>query len=172
MKRLIGAVGILALVVVSGCRQPSAPDVATVSNAIKASTKVAITLGMNQLDKKNHELAVQTAQKTQKAVTELVLPYLDGEAIQLTSKVIEEALKEKFFKNLTPEIKDAIVAAAAVLDVYLPLPDAQTKLTADQLTYLKSFFNGVQDGMARFDGSTATVKMGAPTKKASRGWFR
>lgn len=167
--RYVSLVVVAMLIAAVGCERPvkTQPEIV---RGIRTGTQAATTVGLNYLDKKDHKVCVKTAEELNKMIVEVVLPYLNNEAVTAATTVVEEVLKEKFFDKLDENIKLAIVSAATILDVYIRLPDPSQKLTEAELAYMKAFFEGVAAGADDFIMKPGAVVRDVGPKK--RGWFR
>lgn len=149
---------VMALFVVlflSGCAStPAVNPMALIHNGASAASIV----GLTAYGKKHQEDAAMVAKIVKTIVENDVLPYLNDNAMQISSDALNILLSQKF-NSLSPEIKAFISVAAGVLDAYLPVPKVGTLLNVDQVCYLKAFFTGLDEGTAAFiDGSRETTK--------------
>lgn len=87
------------------------------------------------------------------------LAYLNGDHVG-SSQVVNETMNTTLFTNVPPDVKMAILAASAVLDLYLPAPDSGTVMSADQIDYLRAFVTGLKNGVKDFN-----------TKNVKRNWL-
>jgi hypothetical protein len=167
MKKILSVV-VLALMLASvGCAPPKPEDQKKIVDIIRISSKAATKVGFDYFDKKDHKAAVKTADEVNKAIVEVVLPYLNGEAVTVASFVVSEMLQEKFFDKLDVEIKLAIISAATILDIYISPPDPTKKLTKEELDYMKAFFEGVASGTDGFGN-----KLNVTERQQHSRWFK
>ncbi|MDP1711968.1 MAG: hypothetical protein Q8K86_05875 [Candidatus Nanopelagicaceae bacterium] len=145
MKKILCLVAV-ALTTLVGCTPPKPETEKKIVVLVRTTAQVATEIGLKELDKKDHTLALTVAKETNKVIVEEVLPYLNGEATTAFSFAVNEALQLKFFAKLDASIKASIVAAAVVLDSLIQPPDPTKKLTPQELDYLKAFFEGVAAG--------------------------
>ena len=171
MKRASMLLAFALLVLLTGCAPPKPDDQKKIVVMIRQVAESGSNLGLNYLDKKDHKAAVKTAEEMNKTIVEVVLPYLNGEAVSATSFAVNELLQEKFFSKLDENVKLTIVAAAAVLDTYLTPPDPTKHLSEAELAYIKAFFEGVAAGTDDFLKKPA-VTMKVPNVKPTARWFR
>ena len=68
--------------------------------------------------------------------------------------------------NVPDEVKVSIIAAATILDLYLPVPDSNTFLTQDHVDYLKAFLTGLRNGCDSF-----TSKIIVNPKDIKKSWI-
>jgi hypothetical protein len=105
--------------------------------------------GLKAWAKKNPEAAKEAAVALAGNLDNF-LGYLNGGNLG-TSEEVEALMSSSLFKNVPDEVKTAILAASAVLDLYLPVPSASTSLNQDQVDYLKAFVTGLKKGVADFN---------------------
>lgn len=125
------------------------PTAARNASIIQIATAQAVALGLNvYANEGNQAEAVDIANKIKELVSATALPYLNG-TTGATSAAINGFMNGQFV-TLPSEAQSFISLAAALLDNYLPAPSATTVLNADQLTYIKAFFQGLNDGATQF----------------------
>lgn len=124
----------------------------TINRIVNVAAHDGAYQGFKLWAKKDNAAAMEAATALSKNLNSEVIPYLDGADLH-TSAEINEFINSSLFKNVHEEIKDTIVIASGILDVYLPVPSAE-KLKPEYLTYLKSFITGLQSGAEKF--STAS----------------
>lgn len=120
-----------------------------VLKTIALAAKQGSYQGLKAWEKKKPEAAMEAATALAKNIDEELLPYLNGGDLG-SSAEISELLDSSLFKNVPDEVKITIQAAAAVLDLYLPIPAAETYLKEDHLGYLKAFLGGLKEGCQKF----------------------
>jgi len=103
----------------------------------------------------------EAATKLAKNISEQIKPWIQGDGKLKSSQEIQEFVNSSLFKNLPQEALDAIVAAAAVLDVYLPTPDVNEKLTEQQIDYIMAFLTGLEKAANIYTGDTRAA-LGKP----------
>jgi hypothetical protein len=144
-----------ALMLTPGC------DSSTVTQTIennKPAILNLITLGASRGSQEGLKAwAAKNPAAAQEAATALsgnldnFLAYLNGGTIG-SSQEVDDLMNSSLFTNVPDEVKTAVLAASAVLDLYLPVPSATTSLSADQLDYLKAFVTGLKQGVGNFNG--------------------
>lgn len=106
--------------------------------------------GLKAWAKKNPAAAKEAADALAVNLTSVVA-YLNGGNLG-SSEAVQTVVNSTLLTDKIPdEVKTAILAASAVLDLYLPVPDAVTALNQDQLDYLKAFVEGLQTGVNNFN---------------------
>jgi len=171
MKKIYLSLVVLLLLAAAGCTPPSQPTPEVekkVEMAIWTAAETASNVGLNLLDKKDHLVAVKTAQEVKKAISEVVLPYLNGDAANVASYAVDVLLQQKFFDKLDDNVRTIIMAATAVLDAYVSPPDPNTKLTPTEIAYMKAFFQGLEASTDSFTSRPAGVR---PSQKKLGKWF-
>jgi hypothetical protein len=123
--------------------------------ALKRAAQAGTEFGLKKWAKKDPAAAKEAATALARNLKEEILPYLDGEELH-TSAEISEFIDSSLFKDVPEEVKAAIVSAAVVLDLYLPIPGSEN-LTEDQRDYLKAFLGGIQAGAAKFANDNFSV---------------
>lgn len=116
---------------------------ATILKAIEAISHSGVDAAFKKWTKADPAAAAEAATALNKNITEQLLPYFGGAQLKSSAEV-QEFLNSSLFKNVKDEVRTAIVAAAVVLDIYLPVPSTTDKLTQDQVDYIKAFLTGVQ----------------------------
>ena len=171
---------IAVMLCLSGCSlttsDPSSPTIKKINPdvypVVTAAAQLGTSAGLNALVKKNPTVANSIATAASTNISTNILPYLNNGATLLTSAEIETYLQTAMFDKLPDEVKTAVVAAFAVLDLYLPIPDSKTYLTADQIKLISAFFQGVQQGCDEFNSPSRSI---VDTSKAlttpSKKWF-
>lgn len=110
--------------------------------------------GLKEWAKKDEAAAKEAAAALSRNLKDSVLPYLEGDVLKPSSE-INEFINSSLFKDVPDEVKTAITGAAALLDLYLPIPGSD-QLKPEQLAYLKAFLSGVQEGASKFSGTADT----------------
>ncbi len=105
--------------------------------------------GLKAWAKKNPDAAAEAATALASNL-ENVLEYLNGGTFG-SSEEVETLMSTSLFNNVPDDVKTAIMAASAVLDLYLPVPSAETSLNQDQIDYLKAFAKGLKRGVDDFN---------------------
>lgn len=119
--------------------------------AVNTVADIGTNKGLQQWAKKDPAAAKECAQALSKNIDENLLPYFKDGAPLLTSAEVQELLDSSLCGKLPDVVKEAIVAASAVLDFYIPIPDAGTYLTQDQMEIIgKGFLAGVKSGCDKF----------------------
>lgn len=131
--------------------------------------------GLKAWAKKDEAAAKEAAEALARNLKDEILPYLDGEELH-TSAEVNEFINSSLFKDIPDEVKDAIVAAAVVLDIYLPIPSAEN-LKEVHKAYLKAFLSGLQEGSSAFLGKMASKEdprywINGQAKEKEVGWLR
>jgi hypothetical protein len=120
--------------------------------ALKIAAKEGTARGLKEWAKTKPDAAKEAAAALARNIDQELLPYFNGEAALQTSAQVQEFISSSLFKNVPDEIKDAVMAAAVVLDIYLPIPGSE-KLKQDHLDYIVAFLEGVRDGSLKFDSA-------------------
>lgn len=123
---------------------------------LKLTASKGTQAGLKKWSKSNPDAAKEAATALARNLKDQVLPYLDGEELKASAEV-NEFINSSLFKDVPDEIKSAVVAAAEILDLYLPIPGSD-KLNQTHVEYLKAFLTGVQEGAARFSGNLTVEK--------------
>jgi hypothetical protein len=147
----------------TGCGETIEKNKPLIIKGLELAGKFGADRGLKEWAKKQPDSAKETAEKLNKNLKEEILPWLDGEGKLKSSAEVNEFINSSLFKDLPGEVKDAIVMASAVLDVYLPIPSAD-KMNEDTRDYLKAFLSGLQQGAQKFlDGQ--------PVSDGKRSWL-
>lgn len=117
----------------------------TVLTAVRFTAQAGTQVGFKQWAKKNPDLAKDTAATTVKMTDDLIAYFKDDSKLK-TAQEAQNVLQMKLFDKLVPEVKIAVIAAFAVLDVYLPIPSSTTYLNKNQTQLIVAFLTGVHDG--------------------------
>ena len=175
MRALSSALCLVLLFSMAGCswNKPWTTDdekIASTGNTIVKITTTASAYGLQELNKKNPDVAKQVAAQIPKYVDEVVVPYLNNQQGVLATAV-DAALIQNFVKKLPPEATVYIEGLAVILDQYIPAPEPGQVLSKDKIVFLQSFFVGLKQGSLKFTaGQTVT---GAPMAvRAQKGWLR
>lgn len=156
MRYAIG-VGLLLSLGLLGCGNGgNIIDEGTIVKTIEIAAEQGAYQGLKQWNKENPDAAMEAAQALSRNLKEKVIPFLDGEAELKSSDEVNEFINSSLFKDVPDTVKNAITAAAAVLDLYLPIPGADN-LDEKHRKYLRAFVSGLQKGAARFNGSLSDV---------------
>jgi hypothetical protein len=145
----------LLLLVLTGCRKPSPPEVRGLS---QLATSAGLALA---------KVDTKTREQIKSAIHDDVLPYLNGQ-VGVSTLAFDIAMKARLTAKLKPEVVLIISGATYVLDSVLPAPGPDTFVNAEYLEYMRQFFQGVEDGC------TITTRDPRAEKYANkRGkWFR
>lgn len=130
----------------TGCDKPTPTQIA---KGLEIGGEQGSYFGLREWAKKSPEKANETAERLQKSLNEVILPYLNGANLP-SSDLVQEFVDSSLLDGLPEEVKTAIMAASLALDLYLPVPDAGTNLTPDQLMYMKAFLGGLEKGCGKF----------------------
>jgi predicted small secreted protein len=171
-----------------GCKTtiPSGEDINTyiaahkssIANLIKMGAEVGTENGLKAWAKKDPAAAKEAALALSKNVSDQILPYFKDGSQLLTADEVQELLDSSLFDKVPDPVKVAVIAASAVLDYYLPIPDSGTYLTQDQKDLVAAFLEGVRDGCDDFTTpNTRAIKkavsvnnLPAPPAGGKRGW--
>ncbi len=186
MNRIVSIVLIFTLTGLVGCgHNPPSENPPTASNPsqnvarnaqiIRTATAQAVSLGLtiyaNQ-DRRAEALIV--ANKISGMVEFTALPYINGTS-GVSSAAANGFLTGQFV-DLPSEVQSIISLAAIILDTYLPAPSADTVLSAEQLSYVRAFFQGLNDGSEQFSAkppaqraAPGLLERAAPASKPA--WF-
>ena len=143
----------------------------TVLALVKDAADAATVYGLSELAKKDPTVAASVAVGTSSSIADNILPYLKSQGQLKTAKEVEDYLSTAMCDKLPAQVKLAIISAFGVLDLYLPVPDAKTYLTADQINLLCAFMGGVAAGCQQSEGAgmrSCTKPADNPSKK----WFK
>jgi hypothetical protein len=143
------------MIVTPGCEKQKVEDFvkknkATIEKLVRTAANRGAKEGLNAWAKKKPEAAKEAADALAKNIDEVILPYLNGGNIG-TSDSVDQLLSSSLFVDVPDDVKTAVLAAAAVLDLYLPAPAAGEALSADHVDFLKAFFTGLRDGVNDFN---------------------
>lgn len=119
---------------------------------LEKAAQAGAEFGLKKWSEKDPAAAKEAAVALARNLKDEILPYLNGEELH-TSAEINEFINSSLFKKVPDEVKSAIVAAAVVLDLYLPIPGSEN-LTEDQRDYLKAFLGGIQKAAAKFESGS------------------
>lgn len=128
-----------------GCKKPTPEQIEA---AISVVAYNGTYQGLKYWAKTNPAGATEAATALSRNLKDEIIPYLNGASLK-TSAEINEFINSSLFKNVPDQIKSTIIAAAAILDLYLPIPSA-SKLKPEQLVYLKAFMVNVEKGSNKF----------------------
>lgn len=142
------ALGVM-MVMLFGMTSCDKPDKKTTISLLEQGAKIAAQFGLKKWAEKDAPGATECAKTLKTNISDVLLPYLNGDKLPVSSEV-QAFIQSSLFKDVKPEVKDAIVMAAIALDAVLPVPDASTKLNQDQIDYIKSFLTGVVVGCDKF----------------------
>lgn len=173
MRYLLSAMLVMALCCV-GCNKrddaepakPAAPTApATPTVVVKQISPEVITLcqamttsgslfGLQEWAKKDPNAAKECATNLSSNITQQLLPYLQGQGQLKSSAEIQQLLQTSVFSKVPEQVKIAIVAASAVLDMYVPIPPSQQFMNADQVKLVSAFLTGMRDACDQFTKPT------------------
>jgi hypothetical protein len=119
---------------------------------IYVTAKSGAKIGLSKWAEKKPEAAKETAAALARNIENELIPYFEGGDLKASAE-IQEFINSSLFKDIPDEVKFAVVAAASVLDVYLPVPDSETYLEQDHVDYIVAFLKGVKDGAKDFSGT-------------------
>lgn len=151
-RRLIASASVLlmiGLITLPGCNV----DKKTLLSSLRGGGEAGTYYGLKKWAEKDNASANACAQALNDNIKN-IMPALSGNTSNLISSEIQILINTEMFKNVNPDVKDAIVAASIVLDAVLPIPDPNTKLTSDQIEYIKAFLTGVSNGCDQFQGKS------------------
>jgi hypothetical protein len=165
MKKIWSSISVVLLMAaaccmtvnMTGCGDGNAADLIKKNKEkilviLEKAAQAGSEFGLKKWAEKDPAAAKEAAAALAKNLKEEILPYLNGEDLH-TSAEVNEFINSSLFKKVPSEVKAAIVTAAAVLDLYLPIPGSD-KLTEDQRDYLKAFLGGIQKAAAKFESGT------------------
>lgn len=139
------AVAMIFLFGVTSCNKP---DKDTTIKLLKSGASTATNFGLRKWSEKDAPGAMECAKALKTNINDVLLPYFNGGNLPVSSEV-QALLNSSLFKNVKPDVKDAIVAASIALDAVLPIPGTD-KLNQDQVDYIKAFLSGIADGCGKF----------------------
>ncbi len=148
--------------------------VAKNAQLIRLAASQSVALGLSAYASDGHQAeAVAIATKMRAIVTSSALPYFAG-ATGAPSAMINAFINGQFVE--LPGIAQSVIGfAASILDSYVPAPAAGAYLSADQVTYIKAFFQGLDDGAVQFLASplpaTKAMSKDAPVAIPNGKWF-
>ena len=152
---------VLSLVTLTGCDKKVDPEV--IKTALRMSGKYGANFGLKKWGEKEPAGAKECAVALATNIKGTLIPYLDGGKLPASTEV-QAFINSSLFKNVNPAVKEAIVAASVALDAVLPVPKADTYLTAEQVGYIKAFLTGLQQGCDQYIGQTeGKAQAEAPT---------
>ena len=93
-----------------------------------------------------------------KSINEDILPWIKGQATLKPSTEVQIFLNSSIMKNLPEEARLAILAASVILDMYLPVPDVNKKLTQEQVDYIVAFLSGIEAATLNFMDTTRSFE--------------
>lgn len=141
--------GVLVSVGLSGCDKKVDPEV--IRTALRMSGKYGSNFGLKKWAEKDPGSAKECATALAANIKGVLIPYLDGGNLPASSEV-QAFISSSLFKGVNPAVKEAIVAASVALDAVLPVPKADTYLTAEHISYIKAFLTGLQQGCDQYIG--------------------
>jgi len=142
-------------------------DHQNVVKAIRIGVQAAIELGFTQWKKKDPQAVKETSKALNKSINEDILPWIKGQAtLELdrreeelkSSTEVQIFLNSSIMKNLPEEARLAILAASVILDMYLPVPDVNKKLTQEQVDYIVAFLSGIEAATLNFMDTTRSFE--------------
>jgi len=134
----------------------SEPVVDRNSRVIKVATTQAVALGLRVYANGGHQKdAPIIALKIKEIIRASITPYLNSTSGASTAAV--NGFLSGQFVSLPDQVKELIALAASMLDAYLPVPTADAVLNPEHLSYIKSFFAGLNDGCEQFLLNPPTV---------------
>jgi hypothetical protein len=131
--------------------------------AIKAVFKTGATLGLAEWAKTDPAAEQECAKSLGDNLTTTILPYMKDKGTILSSKEVEAFLQSSLCDKLPPVVKTALIAAFAVLDFYLPIPDAKTYLNASQVQVITACLTGINEACAGGAASRSNAPAVSPT---------
>ena len=176
MRNLAVVLFAFCLVIPAGCKGTSqTPDGPTLGQdinvyiaknktsiltVVKLAAEVGTERGLKEWAKKNPAAAAEAAVALNKNINDVLYPYFKDAGKMMTAEEVQELLDSSLFNNVPDVVKVAVIAASAVLDFYLPIPDSGTYLTQDQKDIIAAFLDGVQEGCKDFSSpGTKAVKV-------------
>jgi len=133
-------------------------DHQNVVKAIRIGVQAAIELGFTQWKKKDPQAVKETSKALNKSINEDILPWIKGQATLKPSTEVQIFLNSSIMKNLPEEARLAILAASVILDMYLPVPDVNKKLTQEQVDYIVAFLSGIEAATLNFMDTTRSFE--------------
>lgn len=160
----------LVLIVLNGCKEAKPADAQKIGQIIKMGSSTGMAIGLVAI--KNPEDAIKTAQITSDAITNSVLPLLNGSEEGLVQG-LDQLLNLSVFDKVEgmQKAKLIIKSILPVLTVYLPddaVDKVNNKIRPDVKIYLKSFFEGVKVGCDDYLASMNGTPKGGTDYKALR----
>jgi len=137
------------LLVLPGCDKKVDPEV--IRTSLRLTGKYGSAFGLKKWGEKDPASAKECATALSANIKGVLIPYLDGQNLPSSAEV-QAFINSSLFKNVNPAVKEAIVAASVALDAVLPIPKADTYLNADQVSYVKAFLTGLQQGCDQYLG--------------------
>ena len=137
----------LMVVGMTGCDKKVDPEV--VRSALRLTGKYGSNFGLKKWAEKDPKSAKECATALSANIKGTLIPYLDGGNLPSSSEV-QAMINSSLFKNVNAAVKEAIVAASVALDAVLPVPKADTYLTAEHVSYIKAFLTGLSQGCDQF----------------------
>lgn len=116
---------------------------AQIAALINIGTSQALSFGLGQW--KDTASATLAATQIKSLIAGTVQPYLSGSQ-SVPSDIVNTILKDQLFTTIPVQAQLLITGAASFLNGYLQPPSANTFLSADEVSYLQAFFNGLSSG--------------------------
>jgi uncharacterized protein YceK len=138
------------LFLLSGCSKEN------VEKSLKMAGSTGTYYGLKKWSEKKPEAAKETAAALSRNVRTVLIPYLDGGKLPISSEV-QEFINSSLFKDVSAEVKEAVVLASVALDAVVPVPSAE-KLKDEHVLFIKAFLTGVADGCDKFLGKSGDIK--------------
>jgi len=135
-----------------------AKNKATITEIVRMAAELGTDKGLKAWAKKHPAEAKEAALSLSKNISEQILPYFKDGSKLTTAAEVKQLLASSLFNKVPDEVKLAIIAASAVLDYYLPVPDSGSYLTQDQKDIVCAFVEGVRAGCDDFTGPTDAPK--------------
>lgn len=136
------------------------PAILTLEQTI---TEAGSLYGLTEWAKKDPNSAKELATNLSSNITQQLLPFVQGAAKLKTVAEVQQLLQTSVFAKVPIEVKLALVSACAVLDLYVPIPEAATFMTKNQVAVVQAFLTGLKSGCDDFTGKKAGAR--APAKK-------
>lgn len=147
---------------------PTALNIPEITSKMDLLVPSAIDIAFIELGKKSPNTVKTAATDLVNAINTSVLPALNG-STALTAQAVTTLMEDNVLTKVDPVLQGGIGIAATVLDSVLPEPNANTVLTADQLTLLRAFFTDLAKGSQNYLANIPPATKAVP--KSVGKWF-
>lgn len=138
------------VILLTGC------DKENVGKSLTMAGSTGTYYGLKKWNEKKPEAAREAAAALSRNIRTVIIPYLDGGKLPISSEA-QEFINSSLFKDVSDEVKEAVVLASVALDAVVPVPGAE-KMKKEHVEYIKAFLTGVADGCDKFLSKTGEIK--------------